>query len=106
MELKIYWTDFSKQELKSIFNYYKEKASITIAINLVLGITKEVNKLKNQPTIGQEEELLENDSRDFRYLLYNNHYKIIYWVNSERNRVEIFDVFDTRQNPIKIKLNK
>ncbi len=106
MELKIYWTDFSKQELKSIFNYYKEKASITIAINLVLGITKEVNKLKNQPTIGQEEKLLENDSRDFRYLLYNNHYKIIYWVNSERNRVEIFDVFDTRQNPIKIKRNK
>ena len=106
MELKIYWTDFSKQELKSIFNYYKEKASITIAKNLVLGITKEVNKLKNQPKIGQEEELLENDSRDFRYLLYNNHYKIIYWVNSERNRVEIFDVFDTRQNPIKIKRNK
>ena len=106
MELKIYWTDFSKQEFKSIFNYYKEKASITIAKNLVLGITKEVNKLKNQPKIGQEEELLENDSRDFRYLLYNNHYKIIYWVNSERNRVEIFDVFDTRQNPIKIKRNK
>ena len=106
MELKIYWTDFSKQEFKSIFDYYKEKASITIAKNLVLGITKEVNKLKNQPKIGQEEELLENDSRDFRYLLYNNHYKIIYWVNSERNRVEIFDVFDTRQNPIKIKRNK
>lgn len=42
MELKIYWTDFSKQELKSIFNYYKEKTSITIAKNLALGITKEV----------------------------------------------------------------
>lgn len=106
MELKIYWTDFSKQELKYIYNYYKEKASITVAKNFAVGITKQVDKLKNQPTIGQEEELLENDSRDFRYLLYNNHYKIIYWVNAEKNRVEIFDVFDTRQSPIKIKRNK
>ena len=106
MELKIYWTDFSKQELKEIYNYYKEKASIAVAKNLAIGITKEVDKLKNQPTIGQEEELLENDSKDFRYLIYNNHYKIIYWVNIKKNRIEIFDVFDTRQNPIKIKRNK
>ena len=106
MGLKIYWTDFSKQELKEIYKYYKEKASSTVAKNLVIGITKEVEKLKNQQTIGQEEVLLENDSRDFRYLLYNNHYKIIYWVNIEENRIEIFDVFDTRQNSIKIKRNK
>lgn len=106
MELGVYWTDFSKQELKDIYNYYKEKASITIAKNVALGITQEVDKLKNHPTIGQEEELLENHFRSFRYLLYNNHYKIIYWINLEKNRVEIFDVFDTRQSPIKIKRNK
>ena len=106
MELKIYWTDFSKLELKEIYNYYKEKASITLAKSIAIGITQEVDKLKNQPTIGQEEVLLENDFRDFRYVLYNNHYKIIYWVNLEKNRIEIFDVFDTRQNPIKIKRNK
>lgn len=106
MELKIYWTDFSKLELKEIYNYYKEKASITLAKSIAIGITQEVDKLKSQPTIGQEEVLLENDFRDFRYVLYNNHYKIIYWVNLEKNRIEIFDVFDTRQNPIKIKRNK
>ena len=61
MELKIYWTDFSKRELKKIFNYYKEKANLNVAKNLVLGITKETVKLKKQPGIGQEEELLEND---------------------------------------------
>ena len=105
MELKIYWTDFSKRELKKIFNYYKEKANLNVAKNLVLGITKETVKLKKQPGIGQEEELLENDSRDFRYLVHKN-YKIIYWINTEKNTIEIFDVFDTRQNPKKIKRNK
>lgn len=105
MELAIYWTDFSKKELKSIFDFYKEKASVNIARSLVIGITKEASKLKKQPTIGQEEELLENDSRDFRYLVFKS-YKIIYWINLEKNRIEIFDVFDTRQNPQKIKRTK
>ena len=102
MELKIYWTDFSKNELKEIFEYHKEEASLIVARNLVLGITKEASKLKKQPTIGQEEELLDKDPRGFRYLVFKN-YKIIYWINAEKNRIEIFDVFDTRQNPIKIK---
>lgn len=98
MELEIYWTDFSKKELKNIFNYYKEKSSLNVAKKLVIGITTEVKK---QPTMGQEEELLKNDPREFRYLVYKN-YKIIYWVSIEKNTAEIFDVFDTRQNPIKI----
>lgn len=67
MELGIYWTDFSKKELKYIFDYHKENASLNVAKNLVLGITKEVLKLKNQSTIGQQEELLKNDSKNFRY---------------------------------------
>ena len=101
MELEIYWTDFSKKELKNIFNYYKEKASLNVAKTLVIGITKEATKLKKQSTIGQEEELLLNDSREFRYLVFKS-YKIIYLVNLEKNRIEIFDVFDTRQSPMKM----
>ena len=105
MELEVYWTDFSKKELQNIFDYYKEIASLNVAKTLVIGITTEVKKLKTQPIIGQEEELLENDSRSFRYLVSTN-YKILYWINLEKNRIEIFDVFDTRQSPIKMKRNK
>ena len=105
MELVVYWTDFSIKELKNIFDYYKENASLNVAKTLVIGITNEAAKLKKQPIIGQEEELLEKDSNDFRYLVYKN-YKIIYLVNLEENRIEVFDVFDTRQNPLKIKRGK
>jgi len=35
MELKIFWTDFSKNELKKIFSYYKENASLRVAKNLI-----------------------------------------------------------------------
>lgn len=32
-----------------------------------------------------------------------NTFKIIYWVNHQESRIEIMDVFDTRQDPRKIK---
>jgi hypothetical protein len=55
--------------------------------------------------IGQIEELLIDREQSFRYLVHKN-YKIIYWINLIKNRIEIVDVFDTRQNPEKIKDNE
>ena len=57
--------------------------------------------MRNQPEIGQREELLIDREQEFRYLICEN-YKVIYLVNSPENRIEITDVFDTRQNPVKI----
>jgi len=44
--MKIFWTDFAKNELHEIFTYYRENASLKVARNLVLGITHEVLKLQ------------------------------------------------------------
>lgn len=98
--MKIVWTSFAKRELKNIFDYYKIKASPRIAKNLVTEIVKKTNALDVQSKIGQKEELLSDRKEDFRYLVSKN-YKIIYWLNNEKNRIEIVDIFDTRQNPIK-----
>jgi len=102
MVLTIYWTNFAENELQKIFNYYCENASYSIAKKLVDGIFNATLILKSHPNIGQVEELLKDSQQIFRYLVYKN-YKIIYWVNKEKNQVEINDVFDARQNPIKIK---
>ena len=58
-----------------------------------------------QTEIGQKEELLLDRKENFRYLVFKK-YKIIYWFNKDKNRIEISDVFDARQNPIKIKRQK
>ena len=102
MEIKIFWTDFAKNELHKIFIFYRENASLKVARGLVLGITHEVLKLENEPNIGQKEGLLIEREQVYRYLIYRK-YKLIYWFNIETNRIEIMDVFDTRQNPSKIK---
>ena len=54
MELEVYWTDFSKKELKNIFDYYKENASLNVAKTLVVGITKETAKLKSNQILDKK----------------------------------------------------
>lgn len=105
MAIKIVWSYFAKEELKNIFNFYKINASLKIANNLVVEIVKKTNSLSSHAKIGQKEDLLLERSEGFRYLVYKN-YKVIYFFNKEKNRIEISDVFDTRQNPVKIKRQK
>ena len=101
MELIVYWTQITEDKLDDIFKYYRLKASLSIAQNLINGIVDSTINLDKNPQIGQKEILLTDRFQEFRYLIYKN-YKIIYWINENKQRIEIANVFDCRQNPDKI----
>ena len=98
MGLEIYWTVFANKELKSIYKYYRNNAGKIISRNILSKITNSVTILKNFPEIGQVEPDLDDLVPKIRYLITSN-YKILYRVVSDKNRVEILDIFDTRQEP-------
>ena len=104
MKFEVYWLEFAISKLDDIYDYYTVKASKKIAKSLTDGIINKTIQLINQPFIGQIEENLITRPEEFRYLLYKN-YKIIYWVNTDLNRIEIVNIFDTRQNPDKLSMN-
>lgn len=105
MGLKIYWTDLAKIEVKSIYVFLKRGANISVAKKITKEITAEAKLLINQPYLGQIEESLNDRTKEFRYLIYS-YYKIIYWINLDKNQIEIWDVFDCRQEPLKMKRTK
>lgn len=105
MAIKVFWTDFAKKQLRQIFNYHHDKVSLITARKIVVGVVNEAQILVSDPEIGQIENLLIARKENFRYLLSGN-YELIYWINKIENRIEIVDVFDTRQNPVKIKRKK
>ncbi|WP_121667380.1 type II toxin-antitoxin system RelE/ParE family toxin [Mesonia aquimarina] len=105
MNFKIIWSDFSETQLDEIYEYYEKKASLKVATKIVTGIIKESEKLIKASFIGQEEELLKNREIQYRYLVFKN-YKVIYSVDEQNGFIKIADVFDTRQNPTKIKKTK
>jgi plasmid stabilization system protein ParE len=104
MEVKLFWTNFAKGELNSIYKYHRKKASLKIAKKIINGIYDETQKLRFQPKIGQVEPLIVSQNKDIRYLVYS-HYKIIYWIKN-KSQIVILDVFDTRQNPVKTNRSK
>ena len=101
MELTLYWSQHAEEKLEDIFNYYKQKAGVTTARKLVSSIIDCTINLNKNPEIGQREELLKSRKQNFRYLVYTN-YKIIYWINYNKERLEIANIYDTRQNPDKM----
>ena len=60
MGLIVYWTQIAEDKLDDIFYYYKLKASIKVAQNLVNGIVDTTIDLNKNPQIGQREILLKD----------------------------------------------
>lgn len=106
MEMTIFWTVFARDKLDDIFDYYKRRSgSANVARKLVKSIIDHTIGLEKHPYIMQREELLMDPSQEFRYLVFKS-YKIIYWINERKNRIDIAHVFDTRQDPFRIRETK
>lgn len=102
MQLKIVWSVTAAERLDDIFSYYESEAGEVVAKRIVSKLLSDISYLSKQPFIGQVEPLLNMREIKYRYLLTGN-YKTIYSVDEENNWVKIADIFDTRQNPIKMK---
>ncbi|MBC8319240.1 MAG: type II toxin-antitoxin system RelE/ParE family toxin [Bacteroidetes bacterium] len=97
--MRIIWSKFAAEELKEIFDYYKDIAGKSIAQRLRDKIFNSTRQLRNQPNSGQIEPTLSKLNEDHRYLVRGN-YKVIY--KKVEEGILITDIFDTRQDPKKI----
>lgn len=105
MKLKIVWSQFAENELDKIYDYYLHRAGIRIAKKIIQEIVSEPNKLISNNLSTQIEELLLDRESEYHYLICKN-YKIIYSIDKEKKQIQIADIFDTRQNPVKLKRTK
>ena len=97
--MKVIWTDFASNSLFDIYKFHKEVASENVAQRIKLKIFIATRQLIKHPLSGQIETNLQKLGEDHRYLVEGN-YKIIY--KRVKEGILITDVFDTRQDPVKI----
>ncbi len=102
MEIDVVWLQFAIDRLRHIYIYYTEKADRDTAQKITSEIVDATAILSEQPNMGVVEPLLVHHNQKFSYIIVKN-YKIVYWLNVNQNRVEIANVYDVRQNPVKIK---
>lgn len=106
MTYKIIWSDFAEKQIDEIHKFYYTKTkSLNIANRIISGILIAPDSLKHSPETGQREPALTNRKLEYRYIVESN-YKLTYTIDKEKKQVRITDIFDTRQNPTKIKRNK
>lgn len=98
--MNIEWTLEAKKDLKNIYMFYTKHFSKTLALKIKNEALNKVKTLELGTQLGQEEELLKFLNQGHRYLI-SNHNKIIYKV--ENKVAYITHVFDTRQNPERLK---
>jgi len=97
--MKIIWSDFASEILLDIFLYHKELAGKKIASKIKSKILVSTKQLIHHPNSGQIENSLEQLGEGHRYLVSGN-YKVVY--KKVKEGILITDVFETRQDPIKI----
>lgn len=95
----VVWTATALNQLDDIYEYIAVE-SVQGSANVTTRILNATKRLYLFPFSGQEEEFLKELNRSYRYVVAGN-YKIIYRL--EANVVYIAAVFDTRQDPGKMK---
>lgn len=97
---KVVWTNLALSSLENIRNYI-EGRSPQGAITVATELNKIAKSLTNQPERHQRDPRFVKTSRNIRSVSKWN-YKIVYEVTE--NQVIIVQIFDTRQDPGKLKI--
>ena len=99
--MKVIISQFAEDSLKDIYSYYKENTSKSVASKIKKSIVSEIKKLPRFIRKNSKEEFLDKKKGEFRKCVAGN-YKIIYSIIDEQT-ILITDIFDSRQNPNKIR---
>ena len=98
--MKLIYTEQSLESLEETLIFIAPNISYEKLMEIRDGILNEADILEENPFIGQEEPYLEHLKLGHRRIIHDN-YKIIYRVSDQY--IYITDIFDTRQNPAKMK---
>lgn len=98
--MKLVYTEQSLESLEEALKFIAPKVSYEKLMTIRDSILDAAETLKNNPFAGQKETYLEHLELGHRRIIKNN-FKIIYRVIG--SYIYITDIFDTRQNPVKMK---
>jgi len=104
LRYKVQITAFAIDQLDLIDDYYKLKGYSRKGKRFRKELVKKSILLETNAELGQKELHLLHLNQGHRYLLIEPCYKIIYLILDEK--IIITDIFDTRQNPTKINLER
>ncbi len=99
-EFRVIWTKKSRSDLQNIYDF-SSNLSHQYAMKLLKRILNREYHLRSFPKSGRLQILANSETKEYRFIVEGN-YKIIYSILEKE--VVVARVFDTRQNPDRLKL--
>jgi len=100
--MEIMWQPKAEQRLKEIYSFYREK-SRSAANKLLVDIKNAVFPLAQFPQMAALEPYLSDLPVSFRSLVVRDNYKIIYFIDEDKDIINIVTIWDCRQDDKKLK---
>ena len=100
MQIKLKWLPQAITLLDDIYEYYSEKSERS-AIRIYNKLLDSAEPLKTFPYAGISEPLLDEFRQNFRSLVVEKHYKLIYTISP--TLIEIHAIWDCRQDNWRLK---
>jgi plasmid stabilization system protein ParE len=100
-KVEIFWTEKAKSDLRDIYNFLVSEIEEKKAFSIIQIISSRTSQLALFPESGSLEPYLLHLKRPYRRLIEGN-YEIIYRIANDY--IYINRIFDSRQNPKKIKV--
>ncbi|WP_080904677.1 type II toxin-antitoxin system RelE/ParE family toxin [Parabacteroides sp. Marseille-P3160] len=100
--MEIIWQPKAEQRLKEIYSFYREK-SRSEANKLLVDIKNAVFPLVQFPQMAALEPYLSDLPVSFRSLVVRDNYKIIYFIDEDKDIINIVTIWDCRQDDKKLK---
>ena len=97
--VQLIWTTEAYQDLKEIFSYF-DALSHEVAIKYTEELLSVGDRLLLMPEMGQKEPMLAKLNRNYRYVLVQRRYKVIYLYEDEV--CSILMIWDCNRNPIEM----
>ncbi len=95
MALPVVWTENAIEDYKLVIDYLLLEWPLPVAEKFVETIEKRIEVLSRFPNIG----IASLKDASVRSIILTKHNKLYY--RSNRDKIEILNIFDTRQNPEK-----
>ncbi|MFT4681801.1 MAG: toxin ParE1/3/4 [Granulosicoccus sp.] len=100
--MKVVITEVALTNLEEALDLLKENFSEKSRLMLAAKVISSTYKLAVYPEMGQIEPVLESLNLGHRRII-EGHFKIVYRINASEETIYVTDIFDSRQDPKKVK---
>ncbi|MDR0866358.1 MAG: type II toxin-antitoxin system RelE/ParE family toxin [Candidatus Symbiothrix sp.] len=98
----IQWSLKARERVKNIYLFYRERSE-RVATEMLGDFNNAAKRLAAYPQMAPREPFLADFSKTYRSFIVRKYFKIIYFVNEEKEEIVIATVWDNRQDPEKLK---